>query len=124
VVLARAGVTFALVMHTTVAVGSEYPHTPTEAELLEKLSPSPDDSGRNYQADSVKHAKASYRAAVDWLKRTLAAIPHKQAWLLAGLGLLGVASTWNKNKRKQQWLVLTILSYALLIAGAAAIVWG
>jgi len=39
---------------------------------------------------------------------------------MAGLGLLGVLLTWNKNKRKRGYAVLFAISWLLLLGGGAA----
>ena len=83
-----------------------------------------DEAGRSYQRDSVESFGGRALRAAAWVKDRLSGFHVTPARLLAGLGLLGVLITWNKNKRKRGWAALAAVSWLLLFGGAAAILTG
>jgi hypothetical protein len=108
---------------SSVTLPSGQSHIPTEEELDRRLGRrhGEDDSERGYQRDSVESFGQRSHEAATWVQRQLSGIHVTPARFLLGLGLLGVLITWNKNKRKVQWAVLTGFAYLLVILGAAAI---
>jgi hypothetical protein len=104
--------------------GAPGPLALAETEKEAREAAAPRDDGRTYQRDSVEGFGGRALRAATWVKERLSGFHVTPARLLAGLGLLGVLVTWNKNKRKQGWAVLAGISWLLLLGGAAAILTG
>jgi len=96
------------------------PHVPTEEELRLARGGAKKDAEREYQQESVHSFGQSARDAAAWVREKLSGLHITPARLLLGLGILGILITWNKNKKKPQWLVVTLFSYLLIIFGCAA----
>jgi hypothetical protein len=97
------------------------PHVPTEEQLRQRQGGAKHDDERDYQRESVNSVGQSAVNAAAWVKQRLSSLYITPARLLAGLGVLGLLFTWNKNKKKMPWAVLTVFSWLLLIFGVCAI---
>jgi len=81
-----------------------------------------DDSERDYQAVSVESWGIKAKQGIAWIKERLTSINITPSRLLLGLGLLGILYTWNKNKQKVPWAVLSLFSALLVLFGVCAMV--
>jgi len=97
------------------------PHLPTEDQVKRKLGEVKDEPDRTYQRDSVEGFGQKTVSAAGWVKEKLAALHITPARLMVGLGILGILFTWNKNKKKTHWALVSGVSFLLAIFGAAAI---
>jgi hypothetical protein len=97
-----------------------FPHIPTENELKERLHGKQGDSEIDYQKESVRAVGTTFVRGRSWLQQQLAGIHITPTRFILGLGAIGVLYTWNKNKHKVPWAVLSGLSYLLLLLGSAA----
>ena len=98
------------------------PHVPSEEELKRQLGETKEEPDRTYQADSVESFGVKAARAAAWVRSRLSAIHITPARLLVGLGVLGLLFTWNKNKKKVEWAVISAVSLVLVVFGAAALV--
>jgi hypothetical protein len=113
-----------LLAGTTALAQERPPHVPTEEQLREKLEGKRSDLDRDYQRESVHSIGQRAQQAASWVRERLSSLHITPARLLLGLGILGIFYTWNKNKKKVQWAVLSTFSLLLVIFGAAALIFG
>jgi hypothetical protein len=104
------------------ASGQTSPHVPTEEELKRQLGETREEPDRTYQADSVESFGLKAAQAASWVRARLSAIHITPARFLVGLGVLGLLFTWNKNKKKVEWAVISGVSLVLVLLGAAAMI--
>ncbi len=99
------------------------PHVPTEQEAKKEASGSdyrPD--GRGYQAHSADSFTSKTRRAAAWVRERLASLHVTPARLCIGLGSIGIAVSWSRNKKLVKWAVITAFSLILLVFGVAAMI--
>ncbi len=96
------------------------PHGPTEEELKRQLGQTHEEPDRTYQVDSVQSFGTKAAQAAAWVRARLSGIHITPARLLVGLGVLGLLISWNKNKKKMEWAVISTASLLLLVFGLAA----
>jgi hypothetical protein len=109
-----------VVLQAPVALAQKAPHVPTEEELDKQISGVKADNERGYQQRSVETTQSWFRRAIRWVKELLASIHLTPARLALILGVIGTLYTWGKNKRLVRWMVTAIVSWLLVIVGAAA----